>query len=541
VQLRLLDSWPNHKCSSPSQLKTLRDCPRKWGWRYIDGIKSPQSDGQKVGSGTHSELEDWLAHGAVPDENKVVPTSKGLRYPGKIAMAGLPLIPAPGTCEVERKFWLEIEPGVVIYGLIDFLAQIPVPIVGDHKTTTDFKWALSPDDLLTDEQNTIYAVVGMLLLNQPAVLTRWVYYLNHGTPEARAVDRTRNWNEAVVALQPLAELVKTSMEFHRTIKTALELPPNPGHCGAYGGCEHIGRCQIKTGERLRAAMGQFNVAEFVAKKRAEDAAAAPPAPAPAPAAPPPAPAAEAAPPPAPAPAPEAPPPAPAPAPAAPPPAPAPPAEAAPPAAPPTVTVPAPPAAPAAPATPEASTFDAATLDTWSRDQLKAKLVELGVVKGSCRWKEKRLRDTLTNVFEQGLPADPPPPGVPPAPQEPPPPTLPEEAAEEPPAAVTIPTGVPVDKVLEALYIDCAPVPAGEGVVRLSDLLQPLLDQINPAGDYRLHPDYGSGKAGAKLSELVVENCYQWEGLSIVASTSYVEHRDVLTVLESRAKQVVQKF
>jgi len=492
-----------------------------------------------VGLAVHKVQEDWLRHGVVPDPQQTLKVAAGLRFPGRIAEAGLSYLPTPGSCEVERKFWLEVEPGLVIYGLIDvFQAAAPCALIVDHKTTTDFKWALTAADLMTDEQNVIYAIVAMLMSEQKRVLTRWLYYLTHGTPKVKPVECMRDWDEAMVALEPLIEVARSTLALHGQVKTALELPPSPDHCGAYGGCEHIERCQITTAQRLGAAMEQFNINEFVARKKAENAGA-PPAPPVAP----PTPAAGAVPP-------------------APPVAP-PTGELVPPAAPPVATAPPTPTAPDAPAAPPApeapaaspatavvaapaaAHFDPTMLDGWTRDQLKAKLVELGVVDSGCRWKEPRLRDTLVNVLTSGLPEEPPPPGVPPAPGAPPPPLDGPPAPAPPAATVTVAGLTPVvvtgsDRPIDVLYVNCMPVPS-DGAHRLSDLLAPLLDSINPMGDYRLHPEYGFGKAAAKLSEVVLEHIHEWEGYEIVASTGYTEHRDVLVTLESRAKRVVCKL
>jgi len=579
--MRLLDKKPGYRCSSPSQLKTAKSCLRLWGWTYIAGIRSPPTDSQRLGTVVHGVLEEWLSDGVVPDEDTPMAIDKGLRYPGRIAAAGLPFLPPPGTCEVEKRFWLETEPGVAFYGFIDFLSREQA-LVGDHKSTTDFKWALTPDDLLTDEQSIIYSVVGMLLMGVEQIDTRWVYYRNHGIPAARPVSRTRYWDEATLALASLTDIARYTLGLRDTCTDVMELPPNPGNCGAYGGCAHQERCKITNKERIRAAMGEsettFDIGTFVSNRAKEQteavAQASEPPPVPSQiaaanpptvgAAPPPVPESkpepEPAPPPLPEPEPEpepepAPPPLPEPE-TLPPPLPDPPA-AKPPeeGAPPPSTAATPPETAASAAMPPEITASAATppdttgsaakppdtqtvpappkpeegfllqdITTWTREQLKAKLVALGVVPENCRWKQKRLLDTLQNTQEYGVPeeGEQPPPGVPPLPPKaPPPPTMP-----------------PHTPAIAVLYIDCAPVPA-KNVYSLSTLLQPLLDQLNPEGDYRLHPDYGAGQAAGRLAQLVLESCEEWKGKSIIASTIYAEHLDVLPTLEANAKLVVR--
>jgi hypothetical protein len=147
-------------------------------------------------------------------------------------------------------------------------------------------------------------------------------------------------------------------------------------------------------------------------------------------------------------------------------------------------------------------------------------LELGEVEPSCRWKEKRLRETLANVLTYGVqkPEDQPPPGVPPVPPEPP------AAVTEPP---TFGTGMVVastaEKPIDVLYVDCAPIPAN-GAVLLSDLLASLIGPEFPEG--------------SELDAKVEKACHGWQGYQIIASRHYSEHCDVLVVLEARSKLLV---
>jgi hypothetical protein len=107
-----------------------------------------------LGTRVHEILEAWLTKGEVPDPDEVFVTDRGVKYPGKIARAALHLLPPPFSgIECEKEFTLEVD-GVRLYGFIDFLTM---EIVGDHKTTTDFRWAMSAEELAEDIQAIIYA------------------------------------------------------------------------------------------------------------------------------------------------------------------------------------------------------------------------------------------------------------------------------------------------------------------------------------------------------------------------------------------------
>jgi hypothetical protein len=62
--------------------------------------------------------------------------------------------------------------------------------VGDHKTTSDFKWALTSAGLRDDVQANLYAYDIMVTEKVDLVYGRWIYYLTAAgkRPEARPVE-----------------------------------------------------------------------------------------------------------------------------------------------------------------------------------------------------------------------------------------------------------------------------------------------------------------------------------------------------------------
>jgi hypothetical protein len=80
------------KSISASQISNYRDCPRKWWYQSVLGLPTPQNASAALGEAVHAQLEKYLNDGDYPDTSKTA---------GRIAEAGLNLLPAPGTVFTE--------------------------------------------------------------------------------------------------------------------------------------------------------------------------------------------------------------------------------------------------------------------------------------------------------------------------------------------------------------------------------------------------------------------------------------------------------
>src|SRR5690606_36258316 len=85
-------------------------------------------------------------------------------------------------------------------------------VIGDHKSTVDFKWAHTEESLERDIQANIYARAVMQLYEVDAAIARWVYYRTRGAPKSHPVERkmTREGVERVFAeiIDPLAAQIQ---------------------------------------------------------------------------------------------------------------------------------------------------------------------------------------------------------------------------------------------------------------------------------------------------------------------------------------------
>ncbi len=265
--------------SSASQTDTYWLCNRKWGFGKLDLIPRLPNKYADRGTAIHTMLEQWLTHGT--------PIDTSTDY-GKMAEPGLKFLPAVGVGLKEHRFTMETEVGIYrgdwdiwiphagesLVGTDDPRGPILVPKteVWDHKTTSDFKWLKTADDLRKDAQAGIYAVSAMQCVRQrqglpdgvmPHVELNWVYYrASAKKPGARRVilhvlpdgmeepQRPKGVRDKHFGVMRYGELEKhweriesTTLELldhHRQGRKGLDLAPNTEGCRAYGGCPYVG-------------------------------------------------------------------------------------------------------------------------------------------------------------------------------------------------------------------------------------------------------------------------------------------------------------
>lgn len=242
---------------SPSQIKTWGECPRKWGFRYIDGIETPQNKAAALGSTVHSILESWLRDGVPPDENTRA---------GKIAAGGLRFLPAPGEAEhVEWSMMFDFE-GILFRGIVDLVFEDEDgPVVSDHKTSSDpARWGLSPPEMPRDVQALTYSIGVLDLTGADAVGLQWTYFPTRGSPtngfpvSARITKGTADKNFREIVFPAASAIVDTMDRHKRDGIKANDLAANPAACGNFGGCPFAVYCERTPGETIAAIFGTKN-------------------------------------------------------------------------------------------------------------------------------------------------------------------------------------------------------------------------------------------------------------------------------------------
>jgi hypothetical protein len=239
---------PEEPCAvSPSQLVTRRSCERKWGFQKLLGLRH-ETAATILGGEVHAHREAYLGTGEPIDQ-----TTKA----GLIASVGLTQIPAPGDVVVEREFAYWIRPmdlrrrdgGLYWGGIIDMLSAPGTPradspaFIGDHKTTSDLKYAKSEQELRDDPQWNIYVAYLFALADVAVGQTLWHYITSRKPFVSKPVWVTAKRDDKY-RLAVIETLKEESREIERIRRKPPEdvndLEPNFAACRDYGGCPFQG-------------------------------------------------------------------------------------------------------------------------------------------------------------------------------------------------------------------------------------------------------------------------------------------------------------
>lgn len=215
---------------SASQIKLFKSCKLCWAYQYLNGVKQEAGPAAAMGSAIHKLLEDYLRDGKEIDLEA--------KY-AKIAIPGIKHLPAPRTCEVEHGFHFDYEE-VSFRGFIDFYYKKgDLWVVGDHKTTSNFRYALSERVLSEDVQASLYAYYIMQKEQCDAVELDWVYYLTRGTPTSKLVTCNMGLTQAQENVKLVLDDCREMLDAKSKGLTAADFEPPPSGCKAFGPCAAI--------------------------------------------------------------------------------------------------------------------------------------------------------------------------------------------------------------------------------------------------------------------------------------------------------------
>lgn len=249
---------------SASQVELWNLCKRKFGFKYVDKVKADTKYATR-GQDTHKILEDWLIRGIEPDISD--------RY-GALARTGLKHLPLPGEAFIERGFKFVSINGIAYRADLDiefFDKLINLPVVGDHKTTTDFKWAHTAESLVQNVQAVIYSNISFENWKSERVLLRWVYYKDQkNRPASKKVEALAEREDMLAKLAKIDVVAEEIAKYGLTASCAKDLPKNPLACSAYGGCPYReSHCDVTDSEYLGAIMQQQSIRERLMAAKAK--------------------------------------------------------------------------------------------------------------------------------------------------------------------------------------------------------------------------------------------------------------------------------
>ena len=237
---------------SKRQIDTYQSCNRKWWFNKILGIEIPQHPSAAIGSEVHAQLEAYLEEKSPADSL------------GPIARTALPFAPKPGSVYVEESIETLglTAAGLPALGYIDVLdLKSDPPQVLDWKTTSNFRYAKSEDELLCNVQMSVYAKATLAMFERLDLPTPSSVRVTHVAMLTKAPHEARR-TSAVMTLPTIHEnwkhVERTVAEMKATalLDTPDKVAPTESACHAYGGCPFRDRCNaLKATRSIFAGLG----------------------------------------------------------------------------------------------------------------------------------------------------------------------------------------------------------------------------------------------------------------------------------------------
>lgn len=241
VRKELWNTWAQ---VSASQVKAFVTCARYWYFQSVLRQRMPQTPQQARGSAVHQSNENYLKTGTIAQDGW-----------GDYVEAAKIHLPAFGSEQllVEHEFSVPTFPGGPGWkGYIDLVApNRPIPLILDHKTTSSFRWALTPAELATDIQVNSYA--RWLFEEAEEIDKVEVAHLNLLTSNKKK--RTALYQSAIVSRRSVTAVWNRDLERvgqmleARNAASVQDLEPNTQHCDRMYGkpCPYREQCKPQQG------------------------------------------------------------------------------------------------------------------------------------------------------------------------------------------------------------------------------------------------------------------------------------------------------
>ena len=255
---------------SASQLQKFQACPAQWGAAYLEGLREPDTEATLRGKEVHAQLEAWVRDGTLPTH--------------KVALAGLPYAPPPGTpgVTVERELSFS-SPASKWRGFVDLehVLGLGSLTIQDWKTTSKDSNAKTAEYLSTqDIQANLYAYEGYQR-GYGTIVGRWIYLTTSGPAKAYPVIFAFEKQKTVDLVEgPIDSQASEIQKLYQLRPKWTELEKRTGHCYAYNRqCHVFDKCAPNRKMSISAGANQMKQ-DFRAAMQSQFPGTAPPPPAP---------------------------------------------------------------------------------------------------------------------------------------------------------------------------------------------------------------------------------------------------------------------
>jgi len=242
---------------SATSITLFQNCQRRWYERYVLGKKEETTKAMTRGNEVHRQLENYLEKGVLPDDSNA----------GQIAEAGLKHLPEPDpNHRVEQSLDEYPVPNVAIKfkGFIDLLLYSEGKLeVLDHKTTSNFKYALTEEQLAENTQMVIYARHVLEHIDADEVTLTHVVYLTKPPFQSKRTSTVVSREHIYKKFDEIHEIVEQMVESSE--KQAIEMEKNRSFCYSYGKkCPYYKDCaqSLKISNKQMSVINTLRGIEF---------------------------------------------------------------------------------------------------------------------------------------------------------------------------------------------------------------------------------------------------------------------------------------
>lgn len=275
---KILVSWNQ---VSASQIENYVKCPRAWFFSSVMRAPRPQTGSQALGSSYHLIMEKVPKGLAFPSREDTNATEEEWDKAVQMANQTLPLLPKDPGGLIKREYGIQMETyegGPIFKGYIDlalppgigwpaFLIPANEAIIGDYKTTSDFRYMKTPEELASSIQMMSYAKwaitegPGGLVNPAEGPLPEHVRLLHIYARTRGAINRSSiRESSAVVSAPQIEDFWGKTLDIVRVMQSTASCTNAEdveakgalnGHCEAYGGCQFRDKCGLEKSSGIK--------------------------------------------------------------------------------------------------------------------------------------------------------------------------------------------------------------------------------------------------------------------------------------------------
>jgi hypothetical protein len=234
--------------TSASQVEAFLRCPRFWHYGWVKKLKAPPAPAQVRGSAIHEEAEHTQNHDGEVRDTPFAPYVKSM----------LPYMPiGQERVLTEHKFLLPTAPDLPSWlGFIDLLDDSRTLSLDeflrvlDYKSTSDFRYAKTPEELKKSTQMCSYARYVFESGHDEEYVEVGHLYIKTAKrtpkkPKCKLVTAKVTREEVNAVWERDLKVVRLTVEAAQEINTdKLPAPDSSDACMKYGGCPHRARCGL---------------------------------------------------------------------------------------------------------------------------------------------------------------------------------------------------------------------------------------------------------------------------------------------------------